>query len=116
MKKFTKILLLCFTVTAGILLFQAQSYNGYNFEDDNNPLIDKPTREAFLHYHAMQNDGEMDVITDAQGFDNYDAGISFAEQHITVNPLNPLQMFFGVNGASAPQDAYNTSNGGLNWT
>ncbi len=116
MKNFSKILLLCFVVTAGVLLFQAQSYNGYNFEDDNNPLIDKPTREAFLHYHAMQHDGEMDVITDALGYDNYDAGISFAEQYGSVNPNNPLQMFFGANGGSAPQDAFNTTNGGLNWT
>ncbi|MCC6864813.1 MAG: T9SS type A sorting domain-containing protein [Ignavibacteria bacterium] len=114
MKNYTKILLLLGTITAGVLLFQAQSYNGYNFEDDNNPLIDKPTREAFSHYHAMQDDGQQDVITDATGFDNYDAGISFAEQYGSVNPMNPLQMFFGVNGS--PQDAYNTTNGGLNWS
>ncbi len=113
MKNFTKILLLCLIATSGVLLFQAQDYNGYNFEDDNNPLIDKPTREAFLHYHAMQKDGDMDVITDALGYDNFDAGIDFAEQHVSSNPLNPLQIFFGVN--ASPQNAWNTTNGGLNW-
>ena len=93
MKNFSKILLLIVVITSGILLFQAQSYNGYNFEDDNNPLVDKPTREAFLHYHAMQHDGEMDVVTDALGYDNYDAGVSFAEQNGSINPTNPLQIF-----------------------
>ncbi len=116
MKNFTKILMLCFFVIAGVLIFQAQSYNGYNFEDDNNPLIDKPTREAHSHYSAMQHDGQFDVITDASGFDNFDAGVSFAEMQASSNPLNPLQMFFGVNGSGSPQDAYNTTNGGLNWT
>lgn len=116
MKNFTKILMLCFFVTAGILIFQAQSFDGYNFEYDNDPLIDKPTREAYLQFHARHDDGQQDIVTDNLGYDNYDAGISFAEMNATTNPLNPLQMFFGVNGASAPQDAYNTTNGGLNWT
>jgi hypothetical protein len=116
MKNFNRILLLAFVVITGALLFQAQDFNGYNFEDDNNPLIDKPTREAFSHFHAMQDDNNFDVITDAQGFDNYDAGTAFAEMYGAVNPVNPLQMFFGVNGSGAPQDAWNTTNGGLNWT
>ena len=113
MKNFFKILFLCFFAAAGIMLFQAQDYNGYNFEDDNNPLRDKPTREAFLHYHAMQDDGNDAIITDALGFDNNDISVDFAEQHLTSNPNNPLWLFFGVNGS--PQNAWNSTNAGLNW-
>jgi hypothetical protein len=113
MKNFFRILFLCFFSAAGIMLFQAQDYNGYKFEDDNNPLRDKPTREAFLHYHAMQNDGNDAIITDGLGFDNFDIGVDFAEQHASSNPINPLWLFYGVNGS--PQNAWNSTNGGLNW-
>lgn len=115
MKNFTKILLLCFTVTAGILLFQAQDFMVREY-DENDPYIDRPTREAYSHIHTMQNDGQQDVITDASGFDNFEIGIDFAEQHATQNPNNPLQLFVSVNGSGAPQNAYWTTNGGLNWT
>jgi Secretion system C-terminal sorting domain len=115
MKNFNRILLLGFVVIAGIVLFQAQDFHSYNFEDDNNPLIDKPTREAYSHFHAFQPGGEEDaIITDALGFDNHNIGIDFAEQQIVTNPLNPLWIFYGVNGS--PQNAWNTTNGGLNWT
>jgi hypothetical protein len=113
MKNFVKILLLCFTVTAGVLLFQAQDFVGHKFDDDN-PYIDRPTREAYSHYLTMLDNNEMDVVTDALGFDNFDIGIDFAEQHVTSNPLNPQQIFVSANGS--PQNARNTMNGGLNWT
>lgn len=115
MKNITKIVLLCFVVVSGILLFQAQDFNSYKFNDVD-PLLDRPTREAFSHFSSMNDDNGQDVITDATGFDNYDIGIDFAEQHVTSNPLVPNQIFVSVNGASAPQDAWNTMNGGLNWT
>jgi len=115
MKNFFKILFLCFFAAAGIMLFQAQDYNGYNFEDDNNPLRDKPTREAYMHYlqMKMQDDGNQDVITDAQGFDNFDISVDFYEQQASSHPNNPLWLFYGVNGS--PQNAWNSTNGGLNW-
>jgi hypothetical protein len=113
MKNLSKILFLCFTVTAGVLLFQAQDFVGHKFDDDN-PYIDRPTREAYSHYLTMLDNNEMDVVTDALGFDNFDIGIDFAEQHVTSNPLNPQQIFVSANGS--PQNARNTMNGGLNWT
>src|SRR4030095_2930817 len=113
MKLFYRISVLSLFILSGIFFFQAQDFTPKY--DDNNPLIDQPTREAASHWDAFQHDGEYDVITDAQGFDNFDAGISFAEQWLTTDPNNPLRLFFGVNGASAPQDAYNSTNGGLNW-
>ncbi|MEO8512700.1 MAG: hypothetical protein ABI543_04015, partial [Ignavibacteria bacterium] len=115
MKNFTKILLLCFIATAGVLIFQAQDYNGYNFSDDNNPLRDKPTRDAYLKYLQMPHDhsGTDAIVTDALGYDNSFIGVDFAEQMGSANPNNPLWMFFGVNGS--PQNARNTTDGGLNW-
>lgn len=115
MKNFTKILFLCFTIITGILIFQAQDFSGRKY-DDNNPYIDQPTLEAYSHISGMHDDGNLDVITDGQGFDNFEIGIDFAEQHATQNPLNPLQMFVSVNGSGSPQNAYWTTNGGLNWT
>ncbi len=113
MKNFTRILLLCFIATAGVLLFQAQDYNRHKF-DDNNPNIDQPTMESRMHYHAFQKmDNQTDVITDASGFDNFDIAIDGAEQWVGTNPLNPLQIFMGANGS--PQNARNSSNGGLTW-
>ncbi len=113
MKNFTKIFALCLVIVTGIFIFQAQDFNGYRF-DDNNPLIDQPTREAFSHFNAQQHDGQNDVITDALGYDNFDIGIDFAEQHATQNPNNPLWLFVSSN--ASPQNAYWTTNGGTNWT
>lgn len=117
MKNFTKILLLCFIVICGILLFQAQDYNGYNFEDDNNPNIDKPTRESHTHFRGNHHHtGEQDVITDDQGFDNFDMGIDNCETNVVSHPNNPLWIFTSVNGSGTPQNGYRTTNGGINWT
>jgi len=113
MKNFTKILFLCFIVTAGVMLFQAQDFIGRNY-DDNNPNIDQPTWEYMSHQHAFEPDGSLDVITDIDGFDNHNIGIDNAEQHVVTNPLNPLQIFMGANGS--PQNARNTMDGGLTWT
>ncbi len=113
MKKFTKVLLLVFFTAAGIMLFQAQDI--FHNSDDSNPYIDQPTLESKLHYQAFQQQGnQFNVVTDPAGFDNYDIGIDNAEQHVTSNPLNPLQIFVSANGS--PQNARNTMDGGLTWT
>lgn len=113
MKNFSKILLLSIITAAGIMLFQAQDI--FHNSDDSNPYIDQPTLESKLHYHAFQQQGnQFDVVTDPTGFDNYDIGIDNAEQHVTSNPLNPLQIFVSANGS--PQNARNTMDGGLTWT
>ena len=113
MNKLFKIFLTVFTALTGIFLFQAQDYNGYDFRYDNDPLKDLPTREAYLHYLSQVDDGP-EVITDALGFDNFDIGIDFAEQHVSSHPTLPLWIFVSAN--ASPQNAYWTTNGGLNWT
>jgi len=112
MKNFTKIVLLGFLTAAGVMLFQAQDI--FHNSDDSNPYIDQPTLESKTHFHGFQQDAEMDVITDVNGFDNHNIGVDFAEQHVSTNPLNPLQIFVGAN--ASPQNARNTMDGGLTWT
>lgn len=115
MKKYFKLSFLAIFVAAGIFLFQAQDFN--NPFDDDNPYVDRPTREGLSHMHAFHNDGELDVITDASGYDNFEIGMDYAETHVVTNPLNPLWIFASVNGTGAPpQNAYFSTNGGLNWT
>lgn len=96
----------------GILFLQGQGEDDFWVFNDTDPLLDQPTREAYEHYLHMQHDNEFDIITDANGFDNFDIGVNFAEQMGSANPRNPKWLFFGVNGS--PQNAWNTTNG-LDW-
>ncbi len=93
----------------GILFLQGQGEDDFWLFNDSDPLLDQPTREAYEHYLHMEHDGGFDVITDADGFDNFDIGVDFAEQQGSANPRNPKWLFFGVNGS--PQNAWNTTNG-----
>jgi hypothetical protein len=101
-------------IIAGALtvLFQAFDLSDYPFDDDN-PYIDQPTRESFSHFQPPSGNYLPDVITDDQGFDNFDISIDYYEQQASSHPTNPLWLFFGVN--SSPQNAWNSTNGGLNW-
>ena len=56
----------------------------------------------------------IEVITAADGYDNFDVGVDNAEQHISANPNNPMQIVFGVNGASGSTWRH-TEDGALNW-
>lgn len=102
----------------GMEIFQGQktpnqiNENIFNY-DENDPYIDRPTREALSHV-TEKSDDDLDIITDANGFDNFEIGVDFAEQMLVSNPLNPLNMQFGVNSGSG-QNAYYTTNG-YDWT
>jgi len=112
------ILVIIFAVL-GTEIFQGQKVpmqvneNTFNY-DENDPYIDRPTREALSHVTGKTDD-DLDIITDGNGFDNFEIGVDFAEQMLVSNPLNPLQMQFGVNSATTGQNAYYTSNG-HDWT
>jgi hypothetical protein len=82
--------------------------------DESDPYIDRPTREALTHVTGKTDD-DLDIITDANGFDNFEIGVDFAEQMLVSNPRNPLNMQFGVNNSSTGQNAYYTTNG-HDWT
>lgn len=119
MKNFLKFLkrgsgglfILAILTAAGAEIFQGQSTDWRFNYDENDPLIDRPTREALSH--VVQSDN-LDIITDAEGFDNFEIGTDFAEQMVVSNPRNPLNMHFGVNSSSG-QNAYYTIDG-YNWT
>ena len=64
--------------------------------------------------HLIDNSSTIEVITAADGYDNFDVGVDNAEQHISANPNNPLQIVFGVNGASGSTWRH-TEDGALNW-
>ncbi|MBK8981976.1 MAG: T9SS type A sorting domain-containing protein [Ignavibacteria bacterium] len=105
-------LLLIVFALLGTQIFQGSGINYFLNYDESDPHIDRPTREALSHY--TEGDGTFDIITDAQGFDNFEIGVDFAEQMLVSNPRNPLEMQFGVNGGSG-QNAYYTRNG-HDWT
>ena len=66
-------------------------------------------------YSPLPHSGIIDVITTPDGYDNFDVGIDNAEQHISSNPNNPVQMIFGVNGSGGARWRY-TTDAGMNWT
>jgi hypothetical protein len=100
-------------LTAVFFIFQGNIPKGHVFHDDD-PLLDQPTREAYEHFVPPNQQSLPTVVTNAQGFDNFDVSVDFCEMQVSSNPQNPLQIFFGVNGS--PQNAWHSENGGLNWT
>ncbi|MBM2840923.1 MAG: C-terminal target protein [Bacteroidetes bacterium] len=55
----------------------------------------------------------IEVITTSDGYDNFDVGVNNAEQHMSSNPNNPVQLIFGVNGSGTPWR--HSEDGGLTW-
>ncbi|MGH2575629.1 MAG: T9SS type A sorting domain-containing protein [Ignavibacteria bacterium] len=107
-----RVIIVVISALAGTMIFQAQ--DSHRFGNDNDPYIDQPTREAYSHFHGGNQMPA--IITDALGFDNFDIGVNFYENMTVQNPNNPLWLFFGVNAGSPPQNAWNSTNAGLNWT
>lgn len=112
-KGFTGLIIVIIFSAVGLEIFQGQNNSSRFDYDENDPLIDRPTKESMLH--MVKGSDNSDIITDATGFDNFEIGIDNAEQMLVVNPRNPLNMQFGVNGGSAGQNAYYTTDG-HNWT
>lgn len=62
----------------------------------DNPLLDQPPRE-YWDYVSTTTPKPLLVITDNEGYDNFDLGNDFAECHISMNPGNPLWYFAAYN-------------------
>jgi len=90
-----------------VLVFQGQTV------DENDPRYEQPTRESMSRF-TPPNQTLPATIT-INDFDNFQLGTDYYEQHATSNPLNPLQMFFGVNASGSPQNGRYTNDGWLNW-
>lgn len=79
-------------------LFGLVSLTGFTnlIQSDDNPLLDQPPRQ-YWDYVSTVTPREVSVITDNDGFDNFDLGVDFAEVHISENPSNPLWYFLAYN-------------------
>jgi hypothetical protein len=99
-------------LTGVFFLFQGNIPAGHVFHD-NDPLLDQPTREVYEHF-VPPSQQQSDIITNSDGYDNFNIAIDYCEMWAVTNPQNPQWIFYGVNGS--PQNAWNTTNGGLNWT
>ncbi|HMS64290.1 MAG TPA: T9SS type A sorting domain-containing protein [Ignavibacteria bacterium] len=97
---------------SSFIFFQGQ-YFGHVFNDDD-PMIEQPTLESFMNSRNNNNNNNSIGTVTINDFDNFDIGIDNWEQNATINPANPMWMFFGVNGGSG-QNARTTTNGGVNW-
>ena len=75
--------------------------------------VDDPRYDhtPFEYYQNMNPQFIDAVITDAEGFDDFNLGVNFAEPHVSQNPNNPMQYFgaYNTNGAWRTYD-------GFNWT
>ncbi len=77
------------------------------FAQQDNPLVDNILPEWLENINHQ--DSEEDVITDGDGYDNFNLGVDFAEPHLTQNPNNPKQYFgaYNTNGAWYTNDGHN---------
>jgi hypothetical protein len=96
MKKFSKILLLCFIVASGIMLFQAQDYN--SSVDD--PNLDQPPPRYYQNGVVPTQGAPLAVVT-VNDYDNWDLGVDLQEPHMSVSPINPTWFFnaYNINNA-----------------
>jgi hypothetical protein len=71
----------------------------------DNPLYDRTPMEYYQNMNPQIIDA---VITDADGFDDFNLGVNFAEPHVSQNPTNPLEYFgaYNINGAWRTYDGH----------
>jgi len=95
-------------VFTGSLLLAALAA-GIPVRAQDNPNVDNTIGvlppEAFA---PQPPKGPIEVITTADGYDNFNTGVDFAEPHIAMNPNDPLQYFtaFNLNGTHHTEDGY----------
>lgn len=93
-----------------VLTFAAALITGsLNAQQIDDPNLDQVPKWLLDTYQQRLSD--FDIITTPDGYDNFDIGVAFAEPHISMNPLNPLQIFSAFN----TNTAYRTING-HDWT
>jgi len=94
-----------------IPLFVISIYlSGFNILGNNDdPNLDQPPKQYWDHVSGSMP-GEVTVITDNSGFDNFDLGVDFSESHISSSPKNPNWYFVAYNTNAT----YYTLNG-LDW-
>ncbi len=75
----------------------------------DNAYTDQVPIEYINLIRGTQTDESDAVVTDLQGYDNFNLGVAFAEPHLVQNPNNPLQYFtsWNTNTAFRTNDAFN---------
>ena len=108
MKKTTLLTLFLF---CAVWMFQAFEIK----TTDDNVNVDVPiVNPAYMYRLQNYNQPQpLIVVTDAQGFDNYNMGTDFAESYVSENPNNPFGMFHNFNGLSGSPGWWTTD--GYNW-
>jgi len=99
MKLFTRFLLLLFCLP---LLINAQKEKLYTWDD---PTRDQVPLEVFKNFTPDKSASSVITINN---YDNFFLGVDFAEPHMSVNPLNPLEYFnaFNTNGTHYTYDGF----------
>ena len=103
-KKFLLLASVFVVVLAGILSMVDSTYSQY--DDPNRDVIPK----SFFQNQPPRLYSPNAVVTIGD-YDNFDMGVDQSEGHVSMNPMNPLQIFcaFNINGT------HYTTNGGLTW-
>jgi len=80
-------------------------YNNSSFTQVDNPLYDRTPLE---YYQNMNPQFFEAVVTDPEGFDDFNLGVNFAEPHVSQNPNSPMQFFgaYNINGAWRTYDGH----------
>ncbi len=73
----------------------------------DNPNLDTPPMRS--EFGPILTPKGIKVITTPDGFDNFDLGVTGAEPHMSMNPLNPLWTFSAFNTNSAFRSTNGTS-------
>jgi len=76
------------------------------YSQGDNPQVDALPLEYLQQINYSDN--PLAVITTADGFDNFNLGVDFAEPHISQNPNDARQFFnaFNINGAWRTSDGH----------
>lgn len=83
-------------------------FSSFLFAQVEMPETDHVPLDYIRYIHSYQSDSPEAVVTDAQGYDNFNLGVAFAEPHLVQNPTNPLQYFtsWNTNTAFRTNDAF----------
>ncbi len=84
-------------------------FSGVTFAQWDNPNVDR-IPERYMKPFIPKLFVPMTVVT-IDDYDNFDMGVDYSEGHISISPINPLQIFnaWNINGTHYSTD------GGLTW-
>lgn len=96
------------TLSVKYLLGAFLFFSSLSFAQFELPQTDHVPLDYIRYIHSHQSDFPEAVVTDVNGYDNFNLGVAFAEPHLVQNPNNPLQYFtsWNTNTAFRTNDAF----------